>query len=229
MLQVENERSVANTARVFVGIKIAPEIAQVLAQRARFIESHPSRFVPCEDIHLTLLSPWDETCLPETIEKLRAGLTGMTPFTLTFTRLSYWPSPDRPRLLCAECTPTDELKALQSALLSAFGQKNDRPFEPHVTLARMQKGGRGAAGESQTDQELSFVQSVDSVQLFQSPKPPAKGYAILASLPLGAPRSKSRELLRQSLMRVISLGKRLAHLYGSAAKRLRKPASQIQS
>ena len=190
MLQVENERSVANTARVFVGIKIAPEIAQVLAQRARFIESHPSRFVPCEDIHLTLLSPWDETCLPETIEKLRAASSGLEPFTLAFTRLSYWPSPDRPRLLCAECTPTDELKALQSALLSAFGQKNDRPFEPHVTLARMQKGGRGAAGESQTDQELSFVQSVDSVQLFKSPTQAGEGYQILASFPLAATHSR---------------------------------------
>lgn len=110
----------------------------------------------------------------------------MTPFTLTFTRLSYWPSQDCPRLLCAECTPTVELKALQLALLSAFGEKNDQTFQPHVTLARMQKGRRGAAGESQMDQDLALVQSIDSVELFQSPTPPAKGYEILASLLLAA-------------------------------------------
>lgn len=190
MLQVEDQQLVAKTPRVFVGLKIAPKIAQELAHRARCLEHSPSRFVSCEDIHLTLLPPWNEISIPEVIEKLRTTSSRLEAFPLTFTRLNYWSNHHRPRLLCAECTPTDELKALQSALLSVFGQKDDRPFQPHVTLARMQRGAKAASVKSEMDQDLALVQSVDSVELFQSPKPPAKGYAILASLPLAAHHSK---------------------------------------
>ena len=90
---------------------------------------------------------------------------------------------DRPRLLCAECLPTDELKALQQALLNAFGRKDDKPFQPHVTLVRMQRGGRAAAGKSEMDRELSLVQAIDSVELFLSRTQADKGYQNLASLP----------------------------------------------
>jgi 2'-5' RNA ligase len=201
MLLRNDQQSIAKAARVFVGIKIAPEIAQELAQLARGLERFPTRFVPTEDIHLTLVPPWNETCIPEAIERLREALSGLDAFTLTFTRLRYWPNRHRPRLLCAECVATDEIKALQSALLNAFGQMEDKPFQPHVTLARMQRGGRAAAGTSEMDHDLSLDQSINSVELFQSRTHEGKGYQILASLPLAAPRRTWRDLLRQSLTR----------------------------
>src|SRR3990170_8897162 len=102
MLQVEDRPPAAKTARVFVGLKIMPEIAQELAQLARGLERFPTRFVPSEDIHLTLLPPWDEASIPDAIEKLRTALSRLEAFTLTFTRLRYWPYRHRPRLLCAE-------------------------------------------------------------------------------------------------------------------------------
>ena len=190
MLQMEDQQLEATVPRVFVGLKIAPAVARVLAQRARRVERVPSRFVPCEDIHLTLLPPWNEDSIPEVIEKLRATSSRLAPFPLTFTRLSYWPNHRRPRLLCAECTSTDELTALQSALLNVFGQTNDRPFQPHVTLARMQRGTKAASAKSELDQDIALGHSVDTVELFQSPKPPAKGYSILASIPLAARHNK---------------------------------------
>lgn len=170
--------------RVFVGLKIAPGVAEQLADCARGLERSPSRFVPCGDIHLTLLPPWNEPSIPEVIEKLRATSSRLTPFPLTFTRLAYWPDHRRPRLLCVECTPTDQLKALQDALLSDFSQTNERPFKPHVALARLQRGAKPASAKDALDQDLALEQLVDTVELFQSPKPPAKGYAVLASVPL---------------------------------------------
>jgi len=179
--------------RVFVGLKIAPAVAQELAQSAHRLERAPSRFVPCEDIHLTLLPPWNEHSIPEVIDKLRATSSRLAPFPLAFTRLTYWPNHRRPRLLCVECVPTDGLAALQSALLDAFGQTNDRPFKPHVTLARLQRGAKPASAKSALDQDLALDQTIDTVELFQSPKPPAKGYTILASVPLSADHNKPSE------------------------------------
>ena len=209
MLQVEDRPPAAKTARVYVGLKIMPEIAQALAQLARGLERFPTRFVPSENIHLTLVPPWDESSIPDAIEKLREALKGSAPFMLTYTRLSYWPDRRHPRLLCAECVTTPEIKVLQLALLNAFGQTEDRPFELHVTLARMQRGVRAAAGKNEMDRELSLVQSIDSVELFQS-RTQAGGYQILASLPLAAPRRKWRDLLRQNLIRIAGMWKRVA-------------------
>jgi len=186
MLSREDQPSIGKAARIFVGLKVGSEIAQELAQLARSVERFPTRFVPSEDIHLTLVPPWNETSIPDAIEKLRAALSASGPFMLTFTCLNYWPNRHRPRLLCAECLQTDELKRLQSALLNAFGQTEDGPFEPHVTLARMQRGGRTEAEKNQMDRKRSFVQSVDSVELFQSRTQAGKG---LSNPGLASPRS----------------------------------------
>jgi RNA 2',3'-cyclic 3'-phosphodiesterase len=174
----------SNRPRVFVGLKIAPTVAKQLADRARGLERSPNRFVPCGDIHLTLLPPWNERSVLDVIEKLRTISSRLRPFPLTFTCLAYWPNHRRPRLLCVECAPSDQLKALQDALLTDFGQMNDRPFKPHVTLARLQRGAKPASTKDALDQDPALEQMVNTVELFQSPKPPAKGYAVLASVPL---------------------------------------------
>jgi len=58
MLQVEDRRRpTGKTARVFVGLKVAPEIAQELAQLAHSLEDPTNRLVPSADMHLTLLPP----------------------------------------------------------------------------------------------------------------------------------------------------------------------------
>jgi 2'-5' RNA ligase len=190
---VMDQQQVAKGPRVFVGLKMAPAIAQELAQYAHRLERAPSRFVPCEDIHLTLVPPWNENSIPDVIERLRATSSSLAPFPLAFTRLSYWPNHRRARLLCVECTPTPALAALQSTLLDVLDQTNDRPFKPHVTLARLKRGAKPASAKSALDQDLGLEQSIGTVELFQSPKPPAKGYAILASVPLAAHHSKQPE------------------------------------
>jgi 2'-5' RNA ligase len=179
----------AKGPRVFVGLKMAPAIAQELAQCAHRRERAPSRFVPCEDIHLTLVPPWNENSIADVVDKLRATSSKLAPFPLAFTHLSYWPNHRRPRLLCVECTPTAELAALQSDLLEVLSQSNDRPFKPHVTLARLKRDAKPASAKSALDQDLALKQSIGTVELFQSPKPPAKGYTVLASVPLSAGHS----------------------------------------
>lgn len=205
----QDRRPATETARVFVGLRVAPEIAQELAQRARSVSDPTTRLVPSEDLHLTLLPPWDEVPIAQTIERLRAASRGLEPFTLTFTRLSYWPNRHRPRLLCAECVPTHEISTLQSALLHAFGQKEDKPFQPHVTLARMQRGRRAPIEKTLSEQPLSLAQCVRSVELFQSPRKERKGYEVLASVPLARFRSTWRNLVGRGVVSTRNLWRTL--------------------
>lgn len=179
----------AQQSRIFVGLKIAPEIARQLTLLARSIEHVPLRLVPAPDIHLTLVPPWNEASIPAAVEKLRQALDGFGRFSLTFERLCYGPEPRRPWLLWAECPPSAEIVALRNALLRAYGQADDRPFRPHLTLARIERNGRAVAEENPVDQMLWLTQHMDSVELFRSPAPGESGYQVVASLPLEEGRS----------------------------------------
>ena len=57
-------------ARVFVALKMTPEIAGELAQMARELERFPVRLIAPADIHLTLVPPWNEVSIPDAVGKL---------------------------------------------------------------------------------------------------------------------------------------------------------------
>jgi len=181
----EYAQSLTLRRRVFVGLRIAPEIASKLAQIAAALEKLPVRLVKSADIHLTLVPPWNEASIADAIEKLGRVASRFGDFWLIFQHIGYGPQPRRPRLLWADCAATDEIAALRTALLQAYGRSDERPFQPHVTLARLRANGAAIVRKHPIDRSLSFTQRVESLELFQSPPPGARGYQVLASLRLG--------------------------------------------
>ncbi len=172
--------------RVFVALKIASEIADVLAQFARELERFPVRLIAPADIHLTLVPPWNEVSIPDAAGKLRRVADRFGDFTLQFRHVGYGPEPRRPRFLWAECAAGPDLSQLRAQLLLAFEQTDERPFRPHVTLARLRGNGSAIARIYPIDRDLALAQHVSSVELMQSPAPGERGYKILASPRFGA-------------------------------------------
>ena len=172
-------------ARFFVALKIAREIADELAQIARELERLPVRLIAPADIHLTLVPPWSEVSTPDAVEKLRRVADRFGDFTLEFRHVGYGPEPRRPRFLWAECAAGPDLSQLRAQLLLAFEQTDERPFRPHVTLARLRGNGAAIARKYPIDRDLVLTQRVGSVELMQSPPPGGSGYKVLASLRLG--------------------------------------------
>ncbi len=170
--------------RVFLGVKIAPDISDQLASLAKELREEHVRLVAPGDIHLTLVPPWNETSCPEAIEKVGQIVSKFNPFVLELQHLNYGPELKRPRLLWAEGAASNEITSLRGALLHLFNQKDERPFLPHVTLARLRGNGAAIARRHPIGREVSFTQRVNSVELFRSPPPGATGYQILASSPL---------------------------------------------
>jgi len=170
--------------RIFVALRILPDIALALAQYPRGLEQFSVRPVAPADIHLTLVPPWNEVSPAEAVEKLRRVVDRFCPFTLTFRHVGYGPEPKRPRFLWAECVASKEIAEFRVALIQAFWQADERPFRPHVTLARLRDKGRAIARKHPLDQDLALTQRVDSVELMQSPPPGGSGYKVLASVPL---------------------------------------------
>ncbi len=171
----------AQSVRVFVGLKVATEIVAQLVRFAAGFESPAVRLVAPADIHLTLVPPWNEPATAEAIAQLGRIAGQFGAFVLTFQHVGYGPQPERPRLIWVDCAASDDVTALRAALLQAFGQVDERPFQPHVTLARIRGNGLAIARRYPTDAQLSLEQRVESVELFQSPPPGERGYRILAS------------------------------------------------
>jgi len=56
-----------------------------------------------------------------------------------------------------DCAATNEITTLHVALLQACGQTDDRPFQPHVTLAQIRYDGPAVARRHPIDQKLSLT------------------------------------------------------------------------
>ena len=148
--------------RIFLGIKVTPEIAHELIQITTGLKERSVRLVAPADIHLTLVPPRSEASIPEAVERLRRVAGKFGAFWLTFEHVGYGPQPRRPRLLWADCAATDEIAGLRAALLEAYGQSDERPFRPHVTLARIRGNAAAIARNHPVDCELSLKQYVET-------------------------------------------------------------------
>lgn len=176
-------------ARVFVALRVAAEIARELARHGQGLEKFLIRVAAIDDIHLTLVPPWNEVSIPDAVAKLRGVANRSRPFTLVFRHIGYGPQPKRPRFLWVECVAGKEVAELRTALLQVFGQTDERPFLPHVTLARLRDKGRIIARGLPVNHDIALEQWVETVELMQSPPPGDRGYKVLASLPLGGDRA----------------------------------------
>jgi 2'-5' RNA ligase len=172
--------------RLFVGLKIGDQAAQELVRIAQVLRGPAVRAIAADDIHLTLVPPWQESSPATAIEKLRPVAARSGAFALIVEHVGYGPDPRRPRYLWADCVAAEELTALRAALLTAYGAADDdRPFRPHLTLARLRNNGRAIARKHPIDRPIALRQQIESVELFQSPAAGGRGYRVLASIPLG--------------------------------------------
>lgn len=81
--------------RVFVGLRIVPEIASQLAQFAAGLERPFARPVVPADIHVTLVPPWNEASIPNAIDKLGRVAARFSAFPLRFCHVGYGPQPKK--------------------------------------------------------------------------------------------------------------------------------------
>ncbi len=102
------------------------------------------RWTAIPSIHLTLkfLGEMDPAVLPELKGALRA-LSASDPFTLRLEGMGAFPTLQRPRVIwCGIEGDRPALSLLQEnvemACVNAGFEKEDRPFQPHLTLGRVQ-------------------------------------------------------------------------------------------
>jgi len=125
--------------RLFIAIELPDAAKRALTWLKTDIPG--ARWVPADQIHLTLafLGEVDEAALVRlTGELARIQLPG---FQLAFGPLGCFPDRRRPRVLWVGLEPQPRLKHLadgvQEAVLACGIPQEERPFSPHITLARL--------------------------------------------------------------------------------------------
>lgn len=131
--------------RVFVALEIPTAVREKLAallKNLRELSSQP-RWARPENLHVTL--KFIGEVAPEKLGAIRAALARVRSdarVTLEFRRLGFFPNEKRPRVFWAGMQASPNLKLLAADIESAVEElgiaREERPFSPHLTLARFQ-------------------------------------------------------------------------------------------
>lgn len=166
--------------RLFVAVNLPEALRQELWAAGEAVRrgAPPVRWVRPEGIHVTLKFLGDVP--EERVEELRVALgraaAGLRPFDLIVEGAGVFPGPARPRVFWAGIVPEPQLELLQHAVereIVPLGFPTEgRPFRPHLTLGRAEKGGDAGglrrAAERMAGMAFGGAARVETVDLMRS-------------------------------------------------------------
>jgi 2'-5' RNA ligase len=188
--------------RSFAAIELPDEAKRGLARLRRELERDEHRFVKWVDpggIHLTLkfLGNIPSRRVTEITEAVKKAAQGLSPFLLEISGLGAFPSPKQPRVVWVGVGgELDKLSTLQQKIDSALATlgfaREERPFVPHLTVARVREGapaserGRFAELVSSATFDGKYDVEVSAIKLMRSQLTPAGAiYTCLSVVELG--------------------------------------------
>jgi 2'-5' RNA ligase len=188
--------------RSFIAIELPEEAKRGLARLRKELDRDGHKFVKWVDpggIHLTLkfLGNIPSKRVTEITEAIERAAQGISPFHLEISGLGAFPNLKQARVFWVGINgELDKLSKLQqnidSALAALGFAKEDRPFVPHLTLARIREGAsppeRRSFGElvGSTIFEDKYSVAVEAISLMRSQLTPAGAiYTCLSVVGLG--------------------------------------------
>lgn len=171
--------------RLFVAVPLPPDAAAAVASivdevRGQGLPSgmHDVRWVRLDGLHLTLrfLGPTPDARIESTMAAVHAAAALAAPLRLTIAGSGTFPPGPRPRTLWLGLTDgasdVARLAAfVNQAMIGAGWPADDRPFRPHLTLARsdgMAAGPLVAARLAASVADAAIVADIGRVGLFES-------------------------------------------------------------
>jgi RNA 2',3'-cyclic 3'-phosphodiesterase len=129
--------------RLFVALDVPDDIREALRELIARLKPlcKSARWVRPEGMHITLkfIGHVDATKLPS-IRAALAAIRSIEPSEITFRGVGFFPNARRPRVVWCGVNASPNLEPLASdmnrALLPLGVPGDDRPFTPHLTLAR---------------------------------------------------------------------------------------------
>jgi len=159
--------------RLFIGLPIPSAMATTLACHARTMSLPKARWIAPESFHLTLVF------LGEVAEQRLSSIkneleeVNFSSFPIRLTNLNTFP---RASVLIAEVDPINRLLHLQEQIVSRMARSGfapeERPYHPHITLARFHGSQPRPPRLSESQRALPSLLrrslSADTINLYRS-------------------------------------------------------------
>jgi 2'-5' RNA ligase len=180
--------------RLFVAIEIPDEIRNTLAAFVKELRgvAPQAKWVRTENLHVTLkflghTDPAKVGAIENVLGSIRSGQA----VTLEFKGLGYFPTEKRPRVFWAGMESSANLKTLAADVdhgLHKLGfPREERPFTPHLTLARFEPPGLplklGAAVAQNISRSFGSLMTREFHLIESKLKPTGAEYTDLRSFP----------------------------------------------
>jgi len=165
--------------RIFIAVNLPAQIRKKLLEFQRQWADLPVRWTKEPSLHITLvfIGYVDNDEMLEICQLARQAVRKSQPFEIKFKRICLGP-PGRPaRMIWIEGEENPGLaklknnleEALLNSVNSGFSRRENRPFRPHITLARIRQWEwRSLLNKPQIDQEVSLAFSVESIEVMES-------------------------------------------------------------
>ena len=192
--------------RAFIAVDVSHEakaaLASIISRLKSGTDGDRIRWVKSEGIHLTLkfLGNVESALVHHVLAAVERAVNGTPPFQVALSKVGAFPRLEAPRVIWVGLQGNLEtLAALQRRMedeVSPLGfPKEERPFNPHLTLGRVNDGRIPKSGSgldlAKTTSRDEVAWWVEEVHLMQStPTPSGSIYTRLGSIPLGEVKSK---------------------------------------
>jgi 2'-5' RNA ligase len=183
--------------RLFVAIEIPNEVRESLAAFLKELRgiAPQAKWVRAENLHITLkfLGHTEPTKL-RAIEEALASIRDAQPVTLDFRGLGFFPNEKRARVFWVGMEASSNLKVLAEGIdqrVHKLGYPlEDRPFTPHLTLARLEPPGLppklGSAAKENAVRTFGSFAAHEFHLIESRLKPTGAEYTTLQSFPFVA-------------------------------------------
>lgn len=196
-MEDKTKRNIQEGIRSFIAFELPEEMRQsisALLDRLRSFQLK-ARWIRPENIHLTLkfLGRINPAQFEPVVRVMQDAVKGVAPFDLTAKGVGLFPGVNRPRVIWVGLSGRKEVLiqiqgVLQDRLYSIGYQKEDRPFQGHLTLGRFKERVNPMELSKALDALGSFESPpfvLDRITLFQSElKPSGAVYTTLSSVHL---------------------------------------------
>lgn len=131
--------------RLFTGLDVPYQMRRNLELLLQLLKPHARlAWSPLDNLHVTtrFIGEWPEDRLPD-LKSALASVPPPPPFKIALRGIGWFPNPHHPRVLYVSVQGGEELAQLARATSQALAplglEPDPRPFQPHLTLARIRE------------------------------------------------------------------------------------------
>ena len=192
--------------RLFTGIAIAPQVLDNIGKLLGELRPLARlNWTPVENLHITskFIGEWPEQKLAK-LEQALSQVPAPGNIRIEVARFGFFPNPHHPRVLFADVQAGPALgelaRAIDEALVSLGCAREERPYAPHITLAKINQAKINNENirdlrehiASMTNPDFGSFDAVDFHLYLSKPGPHGSVYSKLASYSLAGVPAVSR-------------------------------------